>query len=118
MIAGAILWVFGSGPACVFAAAFLPAFAVGMFAMDPPTKADIVSMITGAVTWFAWTAFVDVAESKPLGICQLIFGKPALLGQPWAAIDPIMIAPPISLFVMVAMQYMGKPFKGNPVPAT
>jgi len=49
---------------------------------------------------------------------QLIFGKPALLGQPWAAIDPIMIAPPISLIVMVAMQYMGKPFKGNPVPAT
>jgi solute:Na+ symporter, SSS family len=82
MIAGAMLLVFGSGAACVCSAAFLPAFAVGMFAKASLTKAAIASMISGAVMWFAWTAFVHPAESKPLGICQLIFGKPALPGQP------------------------------------
>jgi len=40
--------------------------------------------------WFRGGA----AESKPLGICQLIVGKPTLLGQPWAVIDRIVIALP------------------------
>jgi SSS family solute:Na+ symporter len=62
-------------------------------------------MVTGAVIWFAWTAFVHAAEAKPLGLCQAIFGKVTLLGAPWTAVDPLVIGLPVSLLVMVVMQY-------------
>ncbi len=86
------------------ACAFLPAFAVGVWAKNPSTKAALYSMVTGAVVWFAWTAFFHAAEAKPLGLCQAIFGKVTLLGSPWTAIDPLVIALPVSLAVMVVMQ--------------
>ena len=56
------------------AAAFLPAFAVGVYAKTPLTKAALYRMITGTVIWFLCTAFFDAAEAKPLGICPAIFG--------------------------------------------
>ena len=87
------------------ACAFLPAFAVGVYAKAPSTKAALCSMVTGAVIWFLWTAFFHAAEAKPLGICQAIFGKVTLLGSPWTAVDPLVIALPISLVVMVLMQW-------------
>jgi len=87
------------------ACAFLPAFAVGVYAKAPATKAALYSMVTGAVIWFIWTAFFHAAEAKPLGLCQAIFGKVTLLGSPWTAIDPLVIALPISLAVMVLMQW-------------
>jgi len=86
------------------ACAFLPAFAVGVYAKAPSTKAALYSMVTGAVVWFVWTAFFHAAEAKPLGLCQAIFGKVTLLGAPWTAVDPIVIALPISLLVMVVLQ--------------
>jgi len=86
------------------ACAFLPAFAVGVYAKAPSTKAAMWSMVTGAVVWFVWTAFFHAAEAKPLGLCQALFGKVTLLDAPWTAVDPIVIALPISLIVMVVMQ--------------
>ena len=62
-------------------------------------------MVTGAVIWFLWTAFFHATETKPLGLCQAIFGKVTLLRSPWTAIDPIVIALPISLRVMILMQW-------------
>jgi SSS family solute:Na+ symporter len=87
------------------AAAFLPAFAIGVYAKTPSKKAALYSMITGAVIWFLWTAFFHAAEAKPLGLCQAIFGKVTLLGSPWTAIDPIVVALPISLVVMILLQW-------------
>ncbi|MCK9579944.1 MAG: sodium:solute symporter family protein [Methanoregula sp.] len=86
------------------ACAFLPSFAIGVYAKNPSTKAALYSMVSGAVVWFAWTAFFHAAEAKPLGICQAIFGKVTLLGAPWTAVDPIVIALPISMIVMIALQ--------------
>ncbi len=97
------------------ACAFLPAFAVGVYAKAPSTKAALWSMVTGAVIWFVWTAFVHAAEAKPLGLCQAIFGKVTLLGAPWTAVDPIVIALPVSLIVMVVMQVQAG--KAQPVAA-
>ncbi len=74
------------------ASAFLPLFAVGVYCKRPDPLAAKASLIVGAVVWFLWTAFVHVAESKPLGISQMIFGKPSLLGLPWSVIDPLVIA--------------------------
>jgi SSS family solute:Na+ symporter len=87
------------------ACAFLPAFAIGIYAKAPSTKAALYSMVTGAVAWFVWTAFVHSAEAKPLGLCQALFGKVTLLGAPWTAVDPIVIALPVSIVVMAVMQW-------------
>jgi SSS family solute:Na+ symporter len=87
------------------ACAFLPAFAVGVYAKAPSTKAALYSMVTGAVIWFVWTAFFHAAEAKPLGLCQAIFGKVTLLPSPWTAVDPIVIALPVSMIVMIILQW-------------
>jgi len=87
------------------ACAFLPAFAIGVYAKNPSTKAALYSMVSGAVVWFLWTAFVHAAEAKPLGLCQALFGKVTLLGAPWTAVDPLVIGLPVSLLVMIVMQY-------------
>jgi SSS family solute:Na+ symporter len=86
------------------ACAFLPAFAIGVYAKYPSTKAALYSMVSGALIWFGWTAFVHAAEAKALGICQAVFGQATLLGSPWTAVDPIVIALPLSFVVMVALQ--------------
>jgi SSS family solute:Na+ symporter len=87
------------------ACAFLPAFAVGVYAKAPSTKAALYSMVSGALVWFVWTAFFHAAEAKPLGLCQALFGKVTLLGAPWTAVDPLVIALPVSMAVMLVLQW-------------
>jgi len=87
------------------ACAFLPAFAVGVYAKAPSTKAALYSMVSGALVWFVWTAFFHAAEAKPLSLCQAIFGKVTLLGAPWTAVDPLVIALPVSMAVMLVLQW-------------
>ena len=61
-------------------------------------------MIIGAITWFLWTAFVHTAEAKTLGISQILTGSQTILGLPWSVVDPLVIALPLSLIVMIAFQ--------------
>ncbi len=84
------------------ASAFLPAFGYGLFRENPSARAARASLITGAVAWFFWTLFVHRAESAPLGISRLLTGSDALLGMPWQVIDPLVIALPISILVLIA----------------
>ncbi len=79
------------------AAAFMPAFVHALFSKRPSTKAAKASLVVGAASWFVWTAFVHVKESSVLGISQFLFGQPALLGMPWQAVDPMIIALPLSI---------------------
>lgn len=90
------------------ASAFLPAFAVGVYSHKPSRDGAIASMIIGAVIWFLWTVFVHTAEAKVLGISQLLTGSVTILGAPWTVIDPLVIALPVSLIVMVLFQLMSR----------
>jgi len=47
------------------AAAFLPAFAIGVSARSPFTLAALCSMVSGAVIWFGWTAFFMPQSRHP-----------------------------------------------------
>jgi SSS family solute:Na+ symporter len=85
------------------AAAFLPAFTHALFSKMPSAKAAKVSLVTGTVAWFLWTAFVHKAESSVLGLSQLLFGQAAVLGMPWQAIDPLIIALPLSSIALVVV---------------
>ncbi len=79
------------------ACAFLPAFVHGLFSKRPSALAAKLSLGLGSISWFVWTAFVHVKESSALGLSQFFFGTPAVLSMPWQAVDPIVIALPISI---------------------
>jgi len=102
------------------AAAFLPMYTYGLFSKKPPYRlAAVLSLTVGAVVWFVWTAFFHIAESKPLGICQGLFGKPALLALPWQNVDPMIIALPCSIAALAIGWYIDsrKHKKGETVVA-
>jgi solute:Na+ symporter, SSS family len=99
------------------ASAFLPAYAVGVYAKHPSTRAALASMLSGALVWFFWTVFVHTAESKPLGVSQAVFGTPQLLGYPWNMIDPLVIALPVSTIVILIMQKMSENRSRDAIPA-
>ncbi|HOJ96847.1 MAG TPA: sodium:solute symporter family protein [Methanospirillum sp.] len=86
------------------ASAFLPPFAVGVYSKHPSRTGALVSMIVGACIWFFYTVFIHTAEAKALGISQFLTGSVTILGAPWTVIDPLVIALPISLIVMVLFQ--------------
>ena len=82
------------------AAAFIPAFVYALYSKKPWTNAAIVSLFSGTIVWFLWTAFVHVKESSVLGLSQALFGVNAVLPMPWQVVDPIVIALPISAIVL------------------
>lgn len=86
------------------ASAFLPAFAVGIYSRKPSKSGAFASMIIGAVIWFFYTVFIHTAEAKTLGISQYLTGSVTILGAPWTVIDPLIIALPVSIIVMVLFQ--------------
>jgi SSS family solute:Na+ symporter len=82
------------------AAAFLPAYAHALYAERPSLRAAEASILVGAAVWLLWTAFVHVKESAVLGLSQLLFGVDAVLSNPWASVDPLVIALPVSIIVL------------------
>ncbi len=78
------------------ASAFLPTYAHAMYSSRPSLRAAKMSLIAGAVAWFAWTAFVHIKESEALGLSDFLFGVPAVLPMPWQVVDPLVIALPLS----------------------
>ncbi len=90
------------------AAAFLPAYTMALFSKNPSTRGAKYSLVVGAAAWFLWTAFVHIAESKPLGISWALFGKDAVLGQPWQVLDPLFIALPLSVITIAAFWWLDR----------
>jgi SSS family solute:Na+ symporter len=99
------------------ASAFLPMFTYGLFSKRPSALAAKLSLVVGAAVWFFWTAFVHIKESDPLGLCEWIFGKPALLEMPWQAIDPLVIAMPLAILALVVGWYFDPARREAPAPS-
>ena len=62
----------------------------------PDPVAAKASFLTGSLVWLFWTVFVHMAEAKPIGISQTLFGVPTLLGYPWKTMDPLVMPSPPS----------------------
>jgi SSS family solute:Na+ symporter len=90
------------------AAAFLPAFTHALFSKNPSARGAKYSLVVGSVAWFLWTAFVHIAEAKPLGISMFLFGKDAVLGQPWTVLDPLFIALPLSTLTLAVFWWIDR----------
>ncbi|MCW0482883.1 sodium:solute symporter family protein [Gaoshiqia sediminis] len=88
----------------VCAAAFLPAYFAGLY-WKGATKSGVKwSIWIGLLVSVFMLVFMHQKESQPLGICQALFGKDMLFEQfPWAIIDPIVIALPVSALVLIGV---------------
>ncbi|MFW5841060.1 MAG: sodium:solute symporter family transporter, partial [Planctomycetota bacterium] len=87
------------------ASAFLPVFVGGLFFRRITRSAAIASILSGfAITAF-WLGFIKDKEARALGICHAITGQHSLLLDypSWPVVDPIVVALPVSLLVLVAV---------------
>ena len=93
----------------VCAASFLPVYFAALYWKRVTKTAALWSMLSGLFASIFALTFMHVKESEPLGICQAIFGQPTLATEfPWMIIDPIMIAMPVSILVLVVLTMTGK----------
>ncbi len=88
----------------ICAATFLPVYFGALYWKRVTKTAALWSILSGLVASAFSLGFMHVKESEPLGICQAIFGKPTLASEfPWMIVDPIMIAMPVSILVLVVV---------------
>jgi len=93
----------------VCAAAFLPMFILGLFWKRANKAGALAGMITGIVSSLFWMLFIHEANSKLIGLVNLLTGKTSLLGAPWSSIDQIVIAFPLAFIVTLIVTALTKP---------
>ncbi len=86
------------------ASAFLPVFAVAVYCRKPDTLAAKVSLVVGAAVWFIWALFVNSRYAAVFGLSNAVLGKTGVLPYPWSAIDPLIIALPLSGLAILLLQ--------------
>ncbi len=94
----------------ICAAAFLPAFFSALYWKRATRPGAIASFSGGLATSLFWMVFVHAKEAKPLGLCQALFGRATLSSSPVISnIDPIVVALPVSIVLMVVVSLLTKP---------
>ena len=94
------------------ASAFLPAFVGGLFCKRITKPAAISSIVVGFLVTAFWLLFVKAKEAGAIGLVKLVAdGKSSILeGHPnWPVVDPIMVAFPISIIVLIVVTMVTKP---------
>jgi solute:Na+ symporter, SSS family len=88
----------------ICAATFLPAYFSALYWSRANSKAVIWSMSSGLATSLFCLIFLHASEARALGICKALFGRDVLIpSHPWPSVDPMLIALPISIIVLVAV---------------
>ena len=94
----------------ICAAAFLPMYFGAIYWKKMTRTAAYASFITGTAVSLFWLFFVHIKESKPLLICNYLFGVDSLAqGTKWAIVDPLVVALPASLLAAIVFNFAGKP---------
>ncbi len=95
------------------ASAFLPAFLGALFWKRATKAGAIASMLVGALITAFWLLLVKTKEAAALGVVFQVtgdVGKPSILhgvGN-WHVVDPIVVALPISIIVLVVVSLITK----------
>ncbi|MFH1567696.1 MAG: sodium:solute symporter family protein [Gemmatimonadota bacterium] len=92
------------------AAAFLPAYLAGLYWRGATRAGAVTGMVGGFAASALWILFVHAKESSVLGLCQALFGKPALFGPTWQVVDPMIVALPISAILTILVSIKTEPF--------
>ena len=96
----------------VCAVTFLPSYACALFWKGVTRQGAIASLWTGAISSMVAMLFFHKAESAPIGLCKLLFGKDYLVEAfPWFAIDPIVFSLPLSLIAIFVVSKLTQPKK-------
>ncbi len=92
------------------ASAFLPAFLGGLFFKRMTKAGAIWSMIIGFLVTAFWLLFIKDTEARAIGLCKAMFDKYSLLldHPSWPVVDPIVVALPISIIVMIVVSMLTK----------
>jgi solute:Na+ symporter, SSS family len=94
----------------ICAASFLPAYVAAIYWKRVTRKGAVWSIVAGILSSVFSLTFLHQKESEPLGICRAIFGKDYLIDQfPWMIIDPIIVALPLSVLVLIAVSFFTRP---------
>jgi SSS family solute:Na+ symporter len=93
------------------ASAFLPAFVGGLFFKRVTRPAAKASIVVGFAVTALWLLFIKDKEARALGICKAIFDKHSLLLEHpnWPVVDPLFVALPLSLIVLIVVTLITKP---------
>jgi SSS family solute:Na+ symporter len=100
------------------ASSFLPAYVGGLFFKRITRTAAVASMIVGFLVSGFWLTFIKSAEASALGLVQKVTdGKTSLLEgvNNWPVVDPIVIALPISILVVIVVSLLSKPMDAEHV---
>jgi len=95
------------------ASAFLPTFLAALFWKRATKAGAISSMVVGALVTGFWLLLVKTKEAAALGIVfKVTGGKNSILAGKgnWSVVDPVVIALPISMLVLVVVSLMTKKF--------
>ncbi|NJB68705.1 SSS family solute:Na+ symporter [Desulfobaculum xiamenense] len=112
IIARATAFFFG-----LCAAAFLPAYMLGLYWKGMTRAGAIVSMLGGFAASMFWLLFVHLKESASIGVCEALTGLPSIAAAaakgswPWLLqwVDPNVVALPVSFALAVGVSLMTKP---------
>jgi len=112
IIARATAFFFG-----LCAAAFMPAYLLGLYWKRVNRPGAVASMLAGFAASMFWLLFVHEKEAASLGLCQAIFGSPTLVAGAekgswvWLLqwVDPNVVALPLSLAVCVLASLACRP---------
>jgi SSS family solute:Na+ symporter len=86
----------------ICAAAFLPMYFGALYFRSMTRLSAWACFVTGTLTSLFWLFFVHAKESKPLMVCNALFGVDSLgSGTLWAVVDPLVIALPTSALVTI-----------------
>jgi SSS family solute:Na+ symporter len=86
----------------ICAAAFLPMYFGALYFRNMTRLSAWACFVTGTLTSLFWLFFVHAKESKPLMVCNALFGVDSLgSGTLWAVVDPLVIALPTSALVTI-----------------
>ena len=93
------------------AGSFLAIYALGLFWQGVSRAGAHAGFLSGLVVSVGVLFFVFEKVSKPLGLCDALFGVPSLgAGTPFKDVDPLVYAVPVSLlFTLVVSAVSGKP---------
>lgn len=88
----------------ICAATFLPTYFAALYWKGATKTGVIWSMVTGLLSSAFALAFLHQKEAEPLGICKALFGQDVLINKfPWMIVDPIMIALPLAIIVLIGV---------------
>ena len=85
----------------LMAGCFLAPYTAALFWKRLTRPGAIAGILSGLVTSIFCFLFLHGSEAKVFGVAQALFGRPTLLGGSWPAVDPMVLALPVSIIFTI-----------------